>query len=113
MQNASNALERFVVLLYDKNSDQKEVNDCRRELFCKGRSIEKIPPTSAALKKHILQASYVAGHVWGSMLVGKQNLPDPQYWGWKLNGKELSADWSDLPEAAMAIRGLIKYGCNP
>ena len=43
-------LERYVVLLYDKTSSDASVNEARKVLFTrKGRSIEAIPPSSAAL----------------------------------------------------------------
>ncbi len=43
-------LERFVVLLYDRTSDQVSVNDARKQLFTqKSRSLENLPPTQAAL----------------------------------------------------------------
>ena len=45
-------LERFVVLLYDKTSTCISVNELRKELFTKGRSNEKIPPTSGVLLQH-------------------------------------------------------------
>ncbi len=39
-------LERFTVLLYDKSSVLKSVNEARLELFCKkNRSMENLPPT--------------------------------------------------------------------
>ena len=43
----------------------EDVNNCRRNLFTKGRSIENIPPTKVALKEHIRRAIYQAGHIWG------------------------------------------------
>ena len=47
-------LERFVVLLYDRTSDQVSVNDSRKQLFTqKSRSLENLPPTQAALVEHI------------------------------------------------------------
>ena len=43
-------LERYVVLLYDHTSSLTAVNQARKELFThKGRSIEGLPPTQAAL----------------------------------------------------------------
>ena len=42
-------LERFAILLYDKTSPLTGINLLRNELFTRGRSIEKIPPTSGAL----------------------------------------------------------------
>ena len=53
-------LEGSTVLLYSRSSNCLITNECRRELFCIGRSIEAIPPTSAALAKHVTRASYIA-----------------------------------------------------
>ena len=52
-------LERFVVLMYDKTSEKIKVNDARKQLFStKGRSLESIPPTRAALIQHTKRAAY-------------------------------------------------------
>ena len=46
-------LERFVVLMYDNTYDT-EKNDARKQLFAhKGRTVENIPPTQAAVKQYI------------------------------------------------------------
>ena len=43
-------LERFVVLVYDRTSSQKSVNEAIKQLFIqKGRAIESMPPTQGAL----------------------------------------------------------------
>ena len=48
-------IETFVVLLYDRGSKLKSVDRARQQLFCtRSRSLDRIPPTSAALKQHIL-----------------------------------------------------------
>ena len=48
-------IETFVVLLYDRGSELKSVDRARQQLlFCtRSRSLDRIPPTSAALKQHI------------------------------------------------------------
>ena len=57
-------LERFTVILYDKNCYFDSVNEARKELFChKSKSMEKLPPTQDALLQHSKRASYQAG-VW-------------------------------------------------
>ena len=57
-------IETFVVLLYDRGSELKSV-DKARQLFCtRSRSLDRIPLTTAALKQHILRASYQGCHVW-------------------------------------------------
>ena len=53
-------LEIFVVLMYDKTSDQVSVN-ARKLLFTqKSHSLENLPPTQAALVQHIKRAIYQA-----------------------------------------------------
>ena len=43
-------LERFVVLMYDRTSECREVNEARKQLFIqKSRTLETIPPTKTAL----------------------------------------------------------------
>lgn len=107
-------LERFVVLLYDRTSNQQCVNDARKQLFTqKGRTIECIPPSQAALIQHIKRAAYQAGHCWSQMMIAAPELPSPSEWGWK---KKYEGGWkvrrTTLPEAAQACRELIRCGCK-
>ena len=46
-------IERFTVLLYNRTSNCLTTNECKKELFCKGRTIDNIPPTSVDLLKHV------------------------------------------------------------
>ena len=63
-------IERFVIIMYDRTNSCNRVDDARRELFTqKGRSIEMIPPTYAALYQHAKRAAYQAGHCWGQALL--------------------------------------------
>ena len=58
-------LERFAVLMYDRTSNCLDVNSCRQELFVKkGRPMDALPLTSAALFQYSVHAAYQAGHVW-------------------------------------------------
>ena len=57
-------IQKFFVIAYDQGSLCKHVNYCCHELFCKGRSIENIPPTKDALLQHVKRATYQAGYVW-------------------------------------------------
>ena len=80
-------LEHFVVLLYDKTSTATSADEERTDLFTrKGRSIDLIPPTSAALYQHVRIASYQhnqAGHVWGQSPLRNPvlHVPSPVEWG--------------------------------
>ena len=55
-------LEHFTVIMYDTTSSLESLKECSRALFCKkGKSIEKIPPTQAALLQHSKRAIYQDG----------------------------------------------------
>ena len=70
------ALERFVVVMYDRSSDVTTVNEARLDLFArKQRPYDLIPPTQAALKEHAKPAAYEAGYVWGQALERHPQLP--------------------------------------
>ncbi len=105
-------LEQFVVLLYDRTSSQECVNDARKQLFTqKGRAIDSLPPTQAALIQHIKRAAYQAGHCWAQMMIAAPELPSPSEWGWNKRvegGWEVC--WTTLPEATQACRELIRCG---
>jgi len=67
--DVSHIFERFVVLMYRRTSSNSTVNQKHKELFTSlNRSIDNIPPTSAALTQHVLRAAYQAGHCWGQAL---------------------------------------------
>ena len=78
-------IERFVVLLYDRTSVCKNVNECRKDLFArKGCLPDGIPPTIDALKLHIYRAVYQASSCWAQSLLKEATLPDPTEWGWRM-----------------------------
>ena len=105
-------IERFVVLLYDKGSELKSVDEARQQLFCKrSRSLDRIPPTSAALKQHTLRASYQGGHVWSQVHLALPELPSPAEWGWERNG-QWKPVWTTLPQAQQSCYELIHCSCR-
>lgn len=56
------AVERYVILLYDKTSGLSDVNETRRHLFTKkGCGSENLPPTQDALRQHIKRAIFQGG----------------------------------------------------
>ena len=74
-------IERFVILLYDRTSTSTEVNQARKRLFAKTSSVQRIPPTRAALEQHVKRAAFQGGHVWGQALSPDPVLPSPSAWG--------------------------------
>ena len=80
---AMSSVEQYVVFVYDRASTGATVDEAHRDLFTrKGRAIESIPPTSAALVQHVKQAACQAGYCWGHALVAVPDIPCPSSWGW-------------------------------
>lgn len=111
---ALSILERFVILLYDRSSNEERVNEARKVLFTqKGREIEMIPPTQAALIQHTKRTIYQAGHVWNQCMVINPELPQPSDWGYEMSlYGEWKPFWTELPEAAKVCYELKKCGCK-
>ena len=113
-----NLLERFVVLLYCRTSEDFSVNAARKDLFTKkGRSIDSIPPTQASLIQHTKRTTYQGGFSWGHTTNSNPYLPSPCDWGWAKDGnQQWQPHWTDLPEAAKSCRELLycqcKKGCS-
>ena len=88
-----------MVLRYDRTSNFECVNQAQKQLFTqKGRSIEGIPPSKAALIQHTKRATYQAGYCWGQVMIAAPELPSPSDWGWtrkEPNGWEVC--WTTLP----------------
>ena len=106
--------EQFIIFMYDKTSTCSSVDEARKDLFTrKGRSIDLIPPTSAALLQHVKRSAYQAGHVWGQALVSSPALPTPAEWGWSKISEEWHPLWSTLQQASVSCMEFMKCGCNP
>ena len=107
------AVERFVVLCYDRTSTLTRVNTLRQELFAKkSRLLENIPPTQAALCQHIKRAVYQGVFIWGQTLVAEPILPSVSNWGWRLDDQGWTPYWTSLPQAKDICYELIKCGCK-
>jgi len=68
-----------MVLLYDRTSSQECVNQARK-FTQKGRAIDGLPPTQAALIQYIKRAAYHAGHCWAQMMMGVPELLSQSEW---------------------------------
>lgn len=107
-------LERFVVLLYDRTSEESEVDVAKKQLFCtKNRSIDAIPPTSAALLQHTKRAIYQGGYIWGQADNQIPELPSPKNWRWKHSEMQgWRPFWTVLPPAADGCGELLRCSCK-
>ena len=107
------ALERFVVLMYDRSTELKGVDEARRYLFCKkSREIENIPPTATALLEHTKRAAFQAGYIWGQCLDPKPFVPSPCDWGWQKCDQHWEIMWTTLSEASKACYELLCCKCK-
>ena len=105
-------LERFTILIYDHASSLMDIDKARQEMFTKkGRAIEAIPPTRAALVQHIKRAVYQGGHCWGKAFEVVMTMPSPESWGW-IDPPNWKPRWTTLPEASKSSRELIRCGCK-
>ncbi len=106
------SIERFVILLYDRTSNETDVNMVRKRLFSAGRDMERIPPTKVALEEHVKRAVYQGGKCWGQCLEPMQNLPSPSEWGWQDVNGIWSPLWSQKAEAMKSLLMLTSCGCK-
>ena len=75
-------LEHFTILLYNRTSITVNIDEGCCKLFTKkGKAMDALPPTKAALLQHIRRAVYQGGHCWGNMLHACLNMPTPGNWG--------------------------------
>lgn len=107
-------VQRFVVLLYDRSSNKTSVNALRKHLFTKkGRPMEALPPSEAALLQHVKRAVYQSGFCWYRSLLVQQNLPSPAEWGWQAGDDgQWRPLWTVLPDIAKCCPELVKCGCT-
>jgi hypothetical protein len=62
------------------------VNEARKQLFSKkGRQMQDLPPSQAALLQHAKRATFQSGYCWHMALQAQQKSPCPSEWGWTEN----------------------------
>ena len=110
-------LQRFVILLYDRTSECSRVDQCIEQLFSKGRQIDRIPPTEAALKEHIKRTVYQVGVLLGSNLCCTSAVTEPWRMGMgktprRLLGCFLDATSQSSKGVQRANRKLVGHHAN-
>lgn len=106
-------IQLYVIKAYDKTSNLKSVNQCRKHLVTKkNRALESIPPTEDALMQHVKRAAFQAGHIWGQWKEKCPVLPTPEDWGWKKQASSYRPIWTILPDASKHCKELVKCGCK-
>ena len=105
------AVERFVILLYDRTSTCTDVNNFRKKLFPKKTLIEQLPPSKAALVEHIKRAAYQA-KIWNNMFLCEYTLPNATDWGYIEETGKLKPKWTTMAETWKSCKELVKCGCK-
>ncbi|CAB4043691.1 Hypothetical predicted protein, partial [Paramuricea clavata] len=101
--------EMFVCRIYKKNVPSV---DMARFLLCaKAGTPDKLPPTSDALKYHIMRAHYQA-MVWRQAHCLNQILPKPEKSGWKLMDDKLVPVLMTLDPNPKACVEMITCKCT-
>jgi hypothetical protein len=107
-------VERFVILMYDRNSNSKFVNEARQQLFGrKGGRFDSLPPTQDALIQHVKRAAFQSGYCWYKSLETQQNLPNFADWGWIKTSEtnKWQPLWTTLPPAGQVAPQLVCCKC--
>lgn len=107
-------LEMCVVLIYDRTSDESEVNAARQILFAgKNRNMEAIPLLKV-LSLNMLNELHIRQDTYGdSPLILSPPLLSPSDWLWVMKeGLGWSPYWTKLPQASAAVRTILKCGCK-
>lgn len=105
-------VEQYIMLLYSKSAEQHQsINSLRAQLFHTTDNPSKLPPTSDAMKLHILRAMYQA-LVWYCAGIAKPDLPSPETCGWHVDKGHLVPTLMELEAIPSVCRELVSCGCH-
>jgi hypothetical protein len=68
-----------------------------------------LPPTQAALKKHIQRAK---ASIWEKALEANPNICNPNGVGWHVENDRLTIDWTDQAPAPDAVLEIVSCNCK-
>ena len=109
-------IERYVVLLYDRTSQEFNVDTARKVMFAqKGRELARIPPTKDALAQHLKRAVFQSSLIWNKSIEKEMNVPSSGDLGWQKPSEDAVGwipVWTKLPPAPDACSELVKCGCR-
>lgn len=111
-ENVMQCTEEYVCKLYSSTTSIKNVGKLRWKLFKRSQSeAEKLPPTSDALRYHILRAHYQA-MVWHHAGHAKPQLPAAYRYGWKQEGSHFVPIITSVKPAPEAVVQTVKCRCG-
>ena len=93
--------EKFLVKCIDSKANSENLDDLRMEYHHHNIdfNLEKIPPTSTSIRKHI-QRAYLQSHIWYNSFYRKIPFKDPLDYGYLFTGEKLIPDFETeiIPE---------------
>lgn len=102
--------ERFICKIYGV-PEVDTCNKARVKLFCKGRPQETLPPTSDAVKFHIMRSHYQAT-IWNQAHLPHPDLPPVDEMGWMHKEGQLVPRLLSLPPMPKACMEFTSCGCT-
>ena len=108
-----NAIQRFIVLMYDRTGYCLEINKARKKIFAKCNNVKRIPPTSDELEQHVTRATYQRGVIWNNTLEKQLELRSPCELGLRKDETvSFEPHWTNILDASIAYRELISCKSN-
>ncbi len=105
-----NSTEKFICKMYGV-PEVDTGNKVRVKLFCKGRPQETLPPTSDAVKFHIMRSHYQVT-IWNQAHLPHPDLPPVDEMGWMHKEGQLVPRLLSLPPMPKACREFTSCGCT-
>jgi len=104
--------QEFVCHLYQPKSKETSVSEVRWNVFKHVQAeAEKLPPTPATLRQHILRAHYQC-MIWCNDIVPVAELPEPAGYGWSFADGILTPVITILKPAPEATVELVRCKCT-
>ena len=107
-------IQAFTCSMYCSNTNVKEVNILRYDLFCSKKgdvSSGQIPPCKDALKQHTQRANYQSA-IWRRSLQNFPEIPSPtEGHGWIMVKGNLEIYWLTIAPAPEAVLALMSCKC--
>ena len=102
--------ETFICKIYGV-PDVDSCNKAQVKLFCKGRPQDTLPPTTDAVRFHIMRAHYQAT-IWNKAHLPHPNLPPVEEMGWMIKEGQLVPRLLSMPPMPKACREFTSCGCT-
>ncbi|CAG9817924.1 unnamed protein product [Phaedon cochleariae] len=102
--------EKFLVQLYKVTKDVSSRDEARYQLFGVVKKPEALPPTSDALRLHLLRCHYQV-NVWENVHHVRPEVMDNESYGWRLHQDEYNPILMTLEPVPKACTDILTCNC--